>query len=179
MENLALKYISHKHLYLTSIGAGGFATYIIRFFQDYTPKEVFGIAFGLWAGLLVINIIDVRTGILADKIRRERDGERFRFVSRKGWRAIEKIFVFTAVIFFLYNFEAQLLTYQYPQWIVSGVMTVKIGVFVYTTLVEIQSIGENNEVRFGKKEKIYLLLDNIVIAINDGILGWIKRQFKK
>lgn len=179
MEKLLLKYISHHNLYLTSIGAGGIAASIIRIFKEYTPEEVFGISIGLWAALLVVNIIDVRTGILADKIRREQEGERFRFVSRKGWRAIEKIFVFTAIIYWLFKFEEQLLNYNYSQWLISGIMTIKIGLFFYTTLVEVQSIGENNEVRFGKKEKIYLLLDNIVIAVNDGILGWVKRQFKK
>lgn len=178
MEKLLLKYISHQNLYLTSIGAGGIVTYIVKLFQDYTPKELFGIMLGLWAGLLVINIIDIRTGILADKVREEKEGRRFSFKSRRGWRAVEKIFVFTTVIYYLYKLEEQLMTYGYAEWLVSTIMTIKIGIFFYIMLIELQSIGENNEVRFGKKEKIYLLLDNVVITVNDGILGWIKKLFK-
>lgn len=138
-----------------------------------------GVSISLWLIVLAINIYDVHTGIKADTVRKKAVGSKFIFESRKGWRALEKIFVFTAVISFTHSFEKELIRLDMPEFLSYGMLVIKLGMFFYLVLVELQSIGENNEVRFGKKEKMFTLLDNIITTVNDGIIGTVKSFFDK
>lgn len=177
MKNFIIQYLSHKDLYITSAGLGGAATWLLNFFSQHTPTEILGISVSIWLVVFCINLYDIHTGIKADTQRRLQNGERFIFESRKGWRAFEKVFVFTAVVFFLHYFEQELVRYKMPPVLCSAFLWIKLALFFYLVLIELQSIGENDEVRFGKKGKLFMLLDNVIGVVNDGIIGYVKRIF--
>jgi hypothetical protein len=46
-------------------------------------------------------------------------------------------------------------------------------------LIELQSIGENEEARFGQKSKVFALLDRIIEAVNEGILNKLQKLLNK
>lgn len=177
METLFSKFINHTDLYRLSLYLGTSFTSIYTLFSDFTEKEFFGTSVILWALLFLINIVDIRTGIKADTKRKKDIGIKFTFESGKGWRAIEKIFIFTVVIGFLFVFEKEALKLNLPL-IFTGFFTyAKMLVFFYAFLIELQSIGENEEVRFGKKGKMFVMLDNIIEVTNEGVLKKIKSFF--
>lgn len=167
----------HKEMYIASTIAGAIATTVANTFINYTQNEILGISLSLWFIVGVINIYDIHTGIKADTKRRERIGEKFVFESGKGWRAIEKVFVFSFTIFFIYEFEKEVVKNDFPTIFSTFLMYLKFGMFFYLMLVELQSIGENDECRYGKKAKFFILLDNIINTVNKGILSKIKSFF--
>lgn len=170
------KFINHSDLYKLSLYLGTFVTSIYTFLSGFTEREFFGTSVILWLLLFLINIIDIHTGIKADTKRKKQLGSKFTFESGKGWRAIEKIFIFTVVIGFLFIFEKEALKVEFPL-MVSFFTYTKLVVFFYAFLIELQSIGENEEVRFGKKNKMFSMLDNIIDITNEGILKKLKRFF--
>lgn len=178
MKEFIFNLFNHKSLYLSSASIGSVIAFIVNFFSN-TPSEILGISISLWLVVFIINVYDIHTGIKADTVRKQSTGGKFVFESRKGWRAIEKIFVFTVAISFMYNFETELVRLDMPGFLSYGMLVIKLSTFFYLVLVELQSIGENNEVRFGKKDKIFQLLDNIIAAINEGVIGYVKGMFNK
>lgn len=179
MKNFLLAFFTHKELYIISISFGTSFTLIADFFIKYTPKEIFGISITLWLLALIINVIDIHTGIKADTKRRNDVGEKFVFVSNKGWRAFEKIFIFTIITSFIYNSELEFSRLKLAGFLSSVFMGIKLVMFFYVVLIEVQSIGENDEVRYGKKGKVFILLDQIIEIVNVGITDKIKGLFNK
>ena len=170
MKQLILSFIGHKDLYNTSITAGSVFTIITSFFIKYTPEYILGISFTLWMIALIINVIDIYTGIKADTKVQKDLGKDFVFKSGKGWRAFEKVFVFTMIIWFLRTLELESIRLSYFNIITSTLLTIKFILLVYVVLIEIQSIGENQLIRYGNKSKPFVLLDKLIEIVNDGIV---------
>jgi len=172
-------FINHKDLYTISITLGSATAFIFDFLINFSEKTMFGLSLSLWLIALSINIIDIHTGIKADSIRKKRLGEKFIFVSRKGWRAFEKILVFTLIIWFVYSMELEVLRLDMWSGYTSILLGIKLILLIYVVLIELQSIGENEEARFGQKSKVFALLDRIIEAINEGILNKLQKFLNK
>ena len=170
MKQVIVAFFAHKDLYLVSLSLGSIVTAIASFFLKYTPDYVFGVSITLWALALVINIIDIHTGIKADTKIQNDKGLPFVFKSGRGWRAIEKVFVFTMIIWFIWGLEKEAIRLQYSSIFSSTLVAIKFILLIYVVLIEIQSIGENEMVRFGKKGKLFLLLDKIIEIVNQGLV---------
>jgi len=177
MRNFLLGFFTHKDLYIASISLGTLFSFMINFIVKLSGKELFGISMTLWGLALIINIIDIHTGIKADTKRKADKGLKFKFESGKGWRAIEKIFVFTVITAFVYHSEREFIRLGMTHWISSMFLYIKLTMFFYVILIEIQSIGENDEVRFGKKGKAFIILDNLIEIVNVGITDKVKGLF--
>lgn len=176
MKYFLTEYFTHKTLYILSISIGGLSTLLIETTMILAQSTLFGISILMWLMALVINLIDIYTGIKADTKKRLDLGEKFVFQSKRGWRAVEKIFVFTFIIAFLHISEKEAFRNSFEK-VMFILLIVKLSLFFYTVLIEIQSIGENEETRFGKKGKLFKLLDTIIEVVNDGILTRLKRVF--
>lgn len=178
MKNLLIAYFTKLPLYASSLGVGSILSTIISFFVENTPAYLFGINVAIWFILFVINIIDIHTGIKADKVRCEREGKVFKFQSGKGWRAIEKIFVFSMMVWFIHTMEFEAIRVQAFDAIPITLRYIKFIMLSYVMLIELQSIGENEETRFEKKGKMFILLDNIIAIVNDGIFTNLKKLLR-
>ena len=178
MREFLIQYFSNKQLYFFSVSIGSLLSFIIEFFSKNTPKELFGISISLWFIAFVINLIDIHTGIKADTARKEKLGEKFKFESNKGWRALEKIVVFTIIIYWAYTSEKEVIRLQLPLMIATVILYIKMIFFSYVILIETQSIGENEEERFGKKSKGFQFLDRIIEIVNEGLFSNLKKLFK-
>jgi hypothetical protein len=128
----------------------------------------------LWFIALLINVIDIHTGIKADTVRKQKIGVSFVFESKKGWRAFEKILVFTLIVWFVHTLEVENIRLKFWDSLSGILLMVKFIMLIYVVLIEIQSIGENEETRFGKKSKPFILLDKIIETVNEGILTKVK-----
>jgi len=178
MKNVFLTFILHKNLYFFSLSTGAILSMIVEFFVEFTPKYLFGMNVTLWLIALTINVIDIRTGIKADTKKKEDKGEKFVFESGKGWRAIEKIFVFTMIVWFIYSLELEAIRLNAFNLYSQILLYIKFILLIYIVLIEIQSIGENELVRFGKKGKTFILLDQVIEIVNKGILNKIRALLK-
>lgn len=178
MKQLIMSFIGHKDLYTASIAIGSLFTAILSFFIKYTPEYILGISLTLWLIALIINIIDIYTGIKADTKVQNDLGKNFVFKSGKGWRAFEKVFVFTMIIWFIRTLELESIRLSYFNFITSALLTIKFILLVYVVLIEIQSIGENQQIRFGTKSKLFRLLDKIIELVNEGILRRVSKTLE-
>lgn len=170
-------YLGHKEFYfISAISGTSFAT-LFTFLKENTPEQIFGLSLSIWVILLVINLFDNHSGIKAHKKICQIEGEKFTFKSGKGWRFPEKIGLFTIVIGFCYHFEKEAILYDFPSYISILFTWFKFAFSFYIGLLEFQSIGENREVIYSKKEKPFHLLDKIIIAIDDGFIAKIKSFF--
>lgn len=174
MKQVFQSFISHKDLYTLSISIGGVVSLMFKFFTDISEKQIFGMSITLWFIALIINIIDIHTGIKADTVRKNKIGENFIFESKKGWRAFEKIVIFTLIVWFIHTLEIENIRLKFWDSLSGILLLVKFVMLIYVVLIEIQSIGENEEVRFGKKSKPFTMLDKIIEIVNEGILSKIK-----
>ena len=170
MKQVIANFIAHKDLYMISITLGSVFTAITSTFVKFTPSYVFGISITLWIAALVINLVDIYTGIKASSKKKKDIGEIFIFQSGKAWRGFEKIFVFTMIIWFIWELEKELIRLEYVGHLSSILLATKFIMLIYVVLIEVQSIGENEFVRFGKKAKMFLLLDKIIEILDNGIL---------
>jgi hypothetical protein len=179
MKQMITSFLNHRDLYTISITAGSAITFILDFIINFSEKTLFGLSLSLWFIALIINIIDIHTGIKADSARKKKLGSKFIFVSRKGWRAFEKILVFTLIIWFVYSMELEVLRLDMWSGYTSILLGIKLILLIYVVLIELQSIGENEEARFGQKSKVFALLDRIVEAVNEGILNKLQKLLNK
>lgn len=177
MHYIFENFIGHRDLYKTSLYIGGITSTLTQFFLENTPEQIFGISIVIWFLVFFINIVDIYTGIKADSRRKKSLGKKFRFESYKGWRAIEKVFIFTIVIAFVYYFEKEIIRLDLPEFLSGLLVYTKFILFFYVTLIEVQSIGENQFVRYGNKSKLFTMLDKIVSIVDDGILSKISGLF--
>jgi hypothetical protein len=178
MREFLIQYFSNKQLYFFSVSMGTILSMVVEFFSKNTPRELFGISISLWFIAFLINLIDIHTGIKADTVRKEKLGKKFKFESNKAWRALEKIVVFTIIIFWAYSSEKEVIRLQLPLMIATIILYIKMIFFSYVILIETQSIGENEEERFGKKSKGFLFLDRIIEIVNEGLFSNLKKLFK-
>lgn len=174
MKNVILSFWSHKDLYSLAIAIGGVFSTIGTFFIENTPSYLFGINASLWGIALLINLVDIHTGIKADTKRKLDLGEKFTFESGKGWRAIEKVFVFTMIIWFIYTLEMESIRLHTISILSSILLYIKFIMLIYVVLIELQSIGENEIVRFGKKGKMFIALDQVISIVNEGVFKKLK-----
>lgn len=170
MKQVIIAFFAHKDLYMVSLSLGSILTAIASFFLKYTPDYVFGISVTLWSLALVINIIDIHTGIKADTKIQNDKGLPFVFKSGRAWRAIEKVFIFTMIIWFIWGLEKEAIRLDYSSIFSSTLLVIKFVLLIYVVLIEIQSIGENELARFGKKGKLFLLLDKVIEIVNQGLI---------
>jgi hypothetical protein len=179
MKQVLFSFLNHKDLYTISLTLGSATAFILDLLINFYEKTVFGLSLSLWLIALVINIIDIHTGIKADSERKKRLGEKFIFVSKKGWRAFEKILVFTLIIWFVYSMELEVLRLDMWSGFTGFLLGIKLILLIYVVLIELQSIGENEEARFGQKSKVFALLDRIIEAVNEGILNKLQKLLNK
>jgi hypothetical protein len=178
MKQLITNFLMHKDLYIVSASLGTIFASIIGAINQITPLYLFGINSTLWLIALGINIVDIHTGIKADTKRKNDLGKPFTFESGRGWRAFEKIFIFTIIIWFIYTLEIETLRLELFGFISSILLAIKFTMLIYVVLIELQSIGENEQVRFDKKSRLFILLDEIIKIVNEGILNKIKSLLK-
>lgn len=178
MKQVLHSFMNHKDLQLLSISVGSILTLIFNFFSTLHERFFLGITASLWLIALIINVIDIHTGIKADTARKKKDGENFKFESGKGWRAFEKILIFTLIIWFLWTLEKEIVRLKTYDFLLSIILAIKFILFIYVILIELQSIGENEIDRFGKKSKPFLLLDKIIEAVNEGVVNKVKKIFE-
>lgn len=179
MKQLLQTFIAHKDLYALSLSVGGAISLIIESCVDFSRKELFGLSLSLWLITFFINVVDIHTGIKADTARKKRLGEKFIFQSKKGWRAFEKIVVFTLIIWFLYTLEVEAVRLDMWSGYNSILISIKFILIIYVVLIELQSIGENEQERYGTKSKVFTMLDNVINIVNDGILTRLQNFFSK
>jgi len=179
MKQLLQSFIAHKDLYALSVTLGSATAFILDFLINFSEKTMFGLSLSAWLIALSINVIDIHTGIKADTVRRKKKGESFVFESGKGWRAIEKIIIFTLMVWFLYTMELEVLRLDLWSGYTSILLCIKLVLLIYVILIELQSIGENELDRFGKKSKVFELLDRIIEVVNDGILNKLQKFLNK
>jgi hypothetical protein len=175
MKHVIAQFLLHRDLYLLSVSVGTIISWIVGVLTQQTPLFIFGINAVLWLIALIINVIDIHTGIKADTKRKLNQGEKFKFESGKGWRAFEKIFIFTMIIWFIWTLEKECLRLNLYSIYSSILLTIKFVMLIYVVLIELQSIGENQEDIEGKKGKMFVLLDKIISIVNDGITTRLKK----
>ena len=178
MKHVIQQFISHKEFYFFSISLGAIISSIVAFFSTMHERYFLGVTASLWMITFVINVIDIHTGIKADTALSKRDGRKFTFKSGRAWRAFEKIIIFTLLIWFLWTLEIEINRQDFFKFLLSIVTGIKFILFIYVILIELQSIGENEETRFLKKSKPFILLDRIIETVNEGILKRIKRTIE-
>ncbi len=174
MKNIFLSFFTYKNFYFASISFASITTAIMNFFSKFSEIVIFGISVSIWSIALIINIIDIHTGIKADTKLQNDKGKKFLFKSGKGWRAFEKIFIFTVIIGCIYFWEKEIIRLELSSILSNLFLWIKLVCFFYVILIEIQSIGENQTVIYGYKPKVFQLLDNIIEIVNEGILNKIK-----
>lgn len=174
MKNHLIAFLAHKNFYLSSISIASILTVITNFFARFSETIIFGLSVSIWLITLTINIIDIHTGIKADTELKRQKGKKFLFKSGKGWRAFEKIFIFTVIIGCIYSWEKEITRLGLSSILSNIFLFIKLVSFFYVILIEIQSIGENQTVIYGYKPKIFKLLDNVIEIVNEGILNKIK-----
>ena len=79
------------------------------------------------------------------------------------------------IIWFIWELESEVIRLNYANILSSILLVIKFIMLIYVVLIEIQSIGENEFVRFGKKGKLFTLLDKIIEVVNEGILKRLKK----
>lgn len=179
MKKVLLETFAHEKLYFASISIGSILASIFNFFYTLHEKQLLGVSLTLWAVPFLLNIIDIHTGIKASTKLKKDKGEKFVFESGKGWRAFEKIIIFTLIIWWLWSLEKEAIRLDFYSSVTLPVLvTIKFILMIYVSLIELQSIGENEETRFGKKSKLFVLLDKIIEVVNDGIINRIKKVFE-
>jgi MFS family permease len=176
MKSVIVQFLLHKDLYILSASVGTVVSYIVGTLTQQTPVFLFGINASLWLIALIINIVDIHTGIKADTKRKEKSGEKFSFESGKAWRAFEKIFIFTMIIWFIYTLETECLRLQLYSIYSSTLLLIKFVLLIYVVLIELQSIGENQEDIVGKKSKLFIMLDRIISIVNEGVYSKLKKS---
>lgn len=177
MKQVIYQFVNHKDLYIFSISVGTIISALLSFLSTMHEKFFLGVTVSLWLIIFIINVFDIHTGIKADTVLSQKNGKNFVFKSKKAWRAFEKIIIFTLLIWFLWTLEKEIDRLEFFKFLLSIVTAIKFILFVYVMLIELQSIGENEEIRFGKKSKPFLLLDQIILVINEGIINKIKSLF--
>lgn len=161
-----------------SIFSGGLLAQIFSYIKTNTPSEILGCSITLWTVAFAVNFWDIYTGILADvKVQKEKGGK-WKFNPDKGQKAFEKIIGFTIIIYVLNSFELEAIRLSYSQTVSNILNYSKFIFFFYVVLIELKSIGRNNETRFKEKSDLFKMLDNIISIVNDGIVGYLKRFFK-
>ncbi len=148
---------------------------LFAYIQSNTPSEIFGFSIKMWLLIFAFNIWDIYTGIRADaKIQRAK-GSKPHFDPDKGIKAFEKFISFTAVIWFLYMFESESIRLSYSDKVSSFFNYTKFVFFFYVILIELKSIGKNNEIVYEEKSELFKMLDNIISIVNDAILGRLRK----
>lgn len=170
--------IEGKANLLTSISIGGFIATAFNFIKVNTPSEILGCSIALWSVALSMNVWDIITGIKTDVYNQKLKGLKWKFNPDKGYKAFEKIIGFTCIIWFLYSFEKETVRLNYSETWTSTFNYAKFILFFYVVLIELKSIGQNNEVREGKKGELFVLLDSIIAIVNDGIISNLKKLFR-
>ncbi len=178
MKQVFNQFIGHKEFYFLSISVGTVVSSIITFLSTIHERYFLGVTVSLWLIAFIINVFDIHTGIKADTVTSKKEGKNFVFKSGKAWRAFEKIIIFTLLIWFLWTLEKEILRLEFFNFLITIVTGVKFILFVYVMLIELQSIGENEETRFGKKSKLFVLLDKIIDVVNEGIINKIKKTIE-
>lgn len=177
MKQTYLYLMEGKSVFFPSLIAGGFTFATIKnFFKMNTPDEIFGLSITIWFVAFLVNLWDIYTGVKADiKRQKQNGGVKFKYDEQKGWKAMEKIGGFTLVIFALFSFENESIRLGYSNTIRDVLLGIKCAFFVYVILIELKSIGSNNEVRFGDKGSLFKLLDKLVEIIDGSIAEKVKK----
>lgn len=170
--------IEGKSNLLSSVLVGGWFANIFNTIKTNTPSEILGCSITLWWVVFAVNIWDIWTGIMADSHTQKINGGKWKFNPDKGFKAFQKIIGFTFIIFFLYNFEKETIRLGYSETWSNAFNYSKFIFFFYVVLIELKSIGNNNNVRFGEKNESFKMLDTIISLVNEGIISNIKKLFK-
>jgi steroid 5-alpha reductase family enzyme len=177
IKYLIAKYTSKAAIAVVSLVSSLTIGKILTELFNTVPKEIFGITLALWVVALLVTVWDCVTGVRAYKKEKKEKGEKARFESGKGWRAIEKIFGFTVLIGFIHYLEVQMTMHEYPEYMSSGLLVIKLFFFVYGVLLELQSVGENKERLDGEKGKPFMLLDKVINFADQAIVKKIMKFF--
>ena len=175
MKQTYLYLMDGKSVFFPSIIAGGISCATVRtFFELHTPEEIFGYSLSMWFVALLVNFWDIYTGVRADIVTRKKNGGKFEFSEDKGWKAFEKIFGFSIIICLIWRFELEAIRLNYDPIVTTSLNVLKSIFFFYVMLIELKSIGRNNETRFGYKGDLFKLLDRVISIVDGGLMYRLK-----
>lgn len=120
---------------------------------------------------------DFFTGLKASSYEVKEKGGIFRPSSSKLWSSVWKILAINTLIFTQMVF-AEAFALMKISWLHTAFMVGMLLISIAASLFDLISIGENYERRFGKKQKIFTLLEDISKAFNQGIIQKIGSLFK-
>lgn len=164
--------VGGKNFFLPSIFISATFATLTDYVQANAPDDVFGFTWKLLLFALGFSVWNFKTGFQASIARAKRDGT---FVSKrqlfdydKAWKFLGRMFGFILVIGFLHYFGEQMILFGYSEFWVSSISYVKTFFFFFVCMIELKSVGDNNEVRFGEKGTVFALLDKLVDAFKRG-----------
>lgn len=139
----------------------------------WMPFVVASVALGSY---FLVFIIDFATGINASKKEVNREGEKFHPSSGKLWSSFWKLFVINVLICFQIPF-ALVFGAMGQETIHTIFLFVMILLSIAASLFDMISIGENYKRSYGKKPKVFDLIEKVSAAVNDGIIKKVKNFF--
>lgn len=125
----------------------------------------------------VVFLIDFITGIRAAIKESTKNGEKFYPSSGKLWSSFWKLFVINVLICFMIPFA---LVFGAMGWdnVHTIFLFVMILISIAASLFDLISIGENYKRSYGKKPKVFELIERVSNAFNEGIIQKAKNLFK-
>ena len=166
-------------LFLAALPSDLFMTVFNIIFEGIPMKTIwmpFVVAAVALGSYFIVFMIDFTTGLTASKKEVNRAGEKFHPSSGKLWSSFWKLFVINVLICF-----------QIPFALVFGAMGldtihtiflfVMILLSIAASLFDMISIGENYKRSYGKKPKVFDLIEKVSAAVNEGIIQKVKNLF--
>lgn len=141
-------------------------------FADVPMKTVwmpFVVASVALFSYFVVFIMDFVTGVNASKREAVRNGEIFHPNSSKLWSSFWKIFVINVLICFQIPFS---LVFGAMGWdsVHTIFLFVMILISIAASLFDLISIGENYKRSYGRKPKLFELIERVSAAFNESII---------
>lgn len=124
----------------------------------------------------VVFAFDFITGIRASHQEQKRLGNAFVPISSKLWSSMWKFLAVNILIMIQMLFALGFALMQ-VSWLNTTCLFGMITIAVAASLFDLISIGENHVRRFGTKPKIFVLLENVSSAFNNGLIKKITSLF--
>ena len=122
----------------------------------------------------VVFWLDFISGVKASRLEAE-DKENY-FSSAKGWSSMWKIATVSVLVTWSSFFS--MLAAIGEMKILSGFFLLSAGtIAIMASLLDVYSIGENQQRLTGKKAKIFEWFENLRNAINEGVMGRLRKFF--
>ena len=166
-----------SHLLLAAPGSLSLGGLLDLLIEDTPIKDlllpilVAGVSLSLY---YVVFLMDFISGVKASRHEAE-DKENY-FSSAKGWSSMWKIATVSVLVTWSSFFS--MLAAIGEMKILSGFFLLSAGtIAIMASLLDVYSIGENQQRLTGKKAKIFEWFENVRNAINEGVMGRLRKFF--